>query len=665
MKFKRFSTKLIIMICALLVLVCGSLATIGYKFAADAVKTEVNKSLQELAETGALNVRHYLNEGLYELEALARLDVVKDTGISAEEKLNTLKLRDEQEGTVLMIADSSGNAYGNGVVSDISQREYFTTAMKGDAVVSEPIVSQVDNSVVIIYAVPIENNGEVVGVLAMIEDGNQMNEVTNEIQFGDSGEAFMLSSDGTVISHNDSDLVMNMTNHLQEEKEDSSLSKLIELEKKMIDGETGTGEYSFNGIVKYMGFTSVPGTDWSIGVTAPKDEVLENVYKLLYIFTAVSLILIFIGAVLIFIIGKSIRNPLMTAADFTKELAKGDLTREIPEKFSKRTDEFGLLSKSFNELVGEFKELIGQIVELSKKVALSSEGLTQVSQDSSANMEEISSATEEIAASLEEVSASSQEISASSEQMSTSVDALNEQMYTGNQNAKEVEQKTMNVYQVIAGNQKTSRDKLNTLEVHLNKAIEEAKIIEEISYMATTISNIADQTNLLSLNAAIEAARAGDAGKGFAVVAEEVRKLAEESSSTVTNIQVLTERVHTTVNGLISDTKELLGYMNNDVGRDYESFIDTAGHFMEDAKGFYQLTNEASENCSSVNTMVSQMTRSMEEVTLSIAQSSAGVQEIAKGTEQTSNSIVEVSEASIELAKMAEELKLLTQKFKL
>jgi len=174
-----------------------------------------------------------------------------------------------------------------------------------------------------------------------------------------------------------------------------------------------------------MGYAPIPGTTWSINVSALEKEIMANVYKLRNVFLIASAILIVLGAVVMVFVGRGLTRPLKDVASLTHELAKGDLSVEVPQKHLQREDEFGYLAKSYDTLIINFRQLIGGISGLAKEVARSSDSLTEISQNSASTMEEISASTEEIAATMEQVSASAQEINASSEEMRSSVDSLN------------------------------------------------------------------------------------------------------------------------------------------------------------------------------------------------------------------------------------------------
>jgi len=148
-------------------------------------------------------------------------------------------------------------------------------------------------------------------------------------------------------------------------------------------------------------------------------------------------------------------------------------------------------------------------------------------------------------------------------------------------------------------------------------------------------------------------------------VAEEVRKLAEQSAQTVTNIQNLTKEVQNSIASLIQDSRELLGFMSSDVQKDYQTFLNTATQYKNDANTFYQSSATAADMGSRVLKIVTEVSSAVQEATVSLEQSSEGANQISQGTEETSKVMVEINEASLRLSRMAEELTQLVAQFKI
>lgn len=664
---KSLAAKLMVFISLVLLVVCGSIGVIGYSYASKAVVNEVNKSLEQIVLDGTMVVRKALDSQINSLEVLASNSSLRNPKVALEDKLRLLSQEVGRAGHISMgIADLDGTLTStNGAVSNIKDTSYFTEAVSGTPAVSDPTISEVDGSLVIIYAVPIENNRRVSSVLIAVRDGNALSDYTDKITFGKSGTACMLSQNGTTIAHPDRDLVKNMYSSFEEVKSDPELADLVKLHKKMVAGETGTGEYSYKGVVKYMSYAPVEGTSWSLAVTAPEEEIMSGINNLRKVITLISIVLLLIGIGAAFLIARSILKPIKVTTSLTNTLAEGNWQVNIPDKNLKQRDEIGEMSRSMETMIRNVRNLISSISGIANDVDTSSKQLSAASENSAANMEEASASTEEISASLQQVSASAEEISASTLTMDESVRKLNDEMEKARNTAKEIEAKALQIHGEVNANQQKALKVYGELEDKMKVAIEKTKIIDEISHMATLISDIADQTNLLALNAAIEAARAGEHGRGFAVVADEVRKLAEESASTVTRIKELTEQVNSSIQDLTSDATALLEFMNTDVNKDYKDFLDTANHYKEDAVLFFSIADNASSMEEQVLEIVSQVSSAIEEITQSITESTNGIQQIAQGTESTNVSMAQVNEAAAKLAEMAGSLLEKVNQFKI
>jgi methyl-accepting chemotaxis protein len=265
---------------------------------------------------------------------------------------------------------------------------------------------------------------------------------------------------------------------------------------------------------------------------------------------------------------------------------------------------------------------------------------------------------------MEEVSAATEELNASAEEIGASLTMMAHDSEDGNNKANEIKERAIKIQEnAEQGRQQTSRMYQDKQE-RLLQAIEEARVVEEISTLAGSIAGIADQTNLLALNAAIEAARAGEQGKGFAVVAEEVRKLAEDSSSTVGNIQSTTIQVQEAINNLVNNSNDLLKFINEQVLGDYGVLVDMSGQYSEDAAMFAVLTDKSKTTSQQIQLAVEEMTRAVESVAATMAESAASAQEVARGAERTNQAVGEMANTIETLTTNAQDLTGMTTRFK-
>ncbi len=235
----------------------------------------VEESLIRFAEQGATTIDTYLEGRLSELKSISTNTTVKNPKLPMEQRLSELEKQLELDSYKrLSIADMGGNARTtDGILLHIEDREYFKKAAKGAANVSDPIVSRADGSLVIVFAVPLTDNGKINGVLYATYDADILSRMTDKIRLNSKGSSFILDSAGNTIAHQDRSLVYNRDNDFVNVKTNPRLKKLVELEKKMISGQSGSGKYSYNGVSKYMGFCPIGDTGWSIAVTSPESEI--------------------------------------------------------------------------------------------------------------------------------------------------------------------------------------------------------------------------------------------------------------------------------------------------------------------------------------------------------------------------------------------------------
>lgn len=189
-----------------------------------------------------------------------------------------------------------------------------------------------------------------------------------------------------------------------------------------------------------------------------------------------------------------------------------------------------------------------------------------------------------------------------------------------------------------------SKKMLGKIELELNEAIEGSKEVEKIYGFSHAIMDIAKQTNLLALNASIEAARAGEAGKGFAVVAGEVRKLAEESSKVVKNIDTIINNVSSSFNKLNRCSQEVVQYLSEVVNKDYDNIIHTCERYDENTEKIHSVMNEISSSTEEISTSIEGLTKVVNHVSTTINGSSDRVTEMSFDVLNTVEKIYEIKD---------------------
>ncbi|AWI03268.1 methyl-accepting chemotaxis protein [Clostridium drakei] len=385
----------------------------------------------------------------------------------------------------------------------------------------------------------------------------------------------------------------------------------------------------------------------------------QKVIQLMIIIGIACLILIVIFS---YVIIKSIKSQMKELSEAANKLAQGDFNFEIEVLAN---DEIGQTVKALNDAV---KVLKGTIVEVKNQ----SESTTESVNRTVKMFEEVNSQVQSISASTEQISAGMEESAASSEEVTSMATTVKEEVNVSAEKAKEglniaiaIEKKADDI------NKNSSQAKENAEKIYkyakdkLEKAIEDSKVVKNISEMANSILDIAEQTNLLSLNAAIEAARAGEHGKGFAVVAEEVRKLAEESSNAVVEIQTNVKKVLTAVEELSNSSKEVLVFIESDVLKDYGNLIEISKQYKNDGSTVKSIVENFSEVSESISSAVDQIVKSMEEVAVSVGEVAKASGEIAEGVSAVNDKNMLITQEVDKNAEEAEKLSVIMENFKI
>ncbi len=345
-----------------------------------------------------------------------------------------------------------------------------------------------------------------------------------------------------------------------------------------------------------------------------------------------------VGAViciaLVFIITVSIIRDITKAMKmmvaFAGKLEQGNYSERIPEKQANRKDEFGLLARAMNSLSATSDDVLGNIKSESIHLGQIVETVRNNVDELNDDLQSVSATTEQFSAGMEETAASAEQINKITQEIGTVSRSIAERSQDGAEKAVSIHERAFKAKEETDINRKKASDMGMEISGSLTKALEGAKVVQQIDELAQSILGITSQTNLLALNASIEAARAGEAGKGFAVVADEIRNLAEQSKESVENIQRVTEEVTRAVEHLSSDAGRLLNFVTEDIVKTFDAFADITESYNSDAAYIDDMVSDFSAVSQELLASVETAADSIDGVSRAAAEGATGTADIAE-----------------------------------
>lgn len=583
------------------------------------------------------------------LQEAAASDIFRESAPDAPE---LVPVRDE-------IASRNGFIYTGKMDADglsstgysYAEEEYFQQCKEN----MKPYISDIMNDgqrMIFLLEVPIIIDGRFEGVVYGGINADFLSDIVVNLSMGNDGVAYILDNKGNVIGHRERSVVESGSNMIEAAKTDASVADVAAVNQRMIQGETGFGAYNFYGDNKFVGFAPIDGNqEWSIAIEASQREFKSTLDRSILLTILVVFLVVLATFPVAVLVGRSISGPIRACVLRLEKLAEGDLHTVSPVVRSR--DETAELTKALdttmhrlNDVVqdvshhlgkmgqGDFRENItrtyrGDFVAIEKSMKAIHGSLRDT-------LLQISQSAETVASSASQVSTGAQSLSQGATEQASAIHELSSTVIGIAQNARQTAAAAEEAG--LFANQADAQLGISVDYVkELNSAMEKiSSSSAEISKIISTIESIAFQTNILALNASVEAARAGSAGKGFAVVSSEVRSLASKSDEAA------------------KATKELI-----------ESSIATVMEGSQVVSRVTESLNKANSIAQNVSVKMNVVVEAVESQTEAISQVTDGINQISSVVQDTSSTSVESAATSQELSKQSLLMNNLVRKFRL
>jgi methyl-accepting chemotaxis protein len=513
---------------------------------------------------------------------------------------------------------------------DPRKRPWYQQAKKEMTTgLTQPYIAASTGKLILTFMSPMLHDGNLIGVYGCDVTLDYIVKQVLSVKLGKSGYAFVVDKEGKILVHPDSSYP------LKKSLRDLS-GDLTGVAARFAAAPSGQIDYRLDGSEKVMSFARIPSTGWYLCVTVDRSEIFAPVTRQLRVLALVGAGFLTAGLLIIVIFLKGLLSPLGRLYQHVANIAdgEGDLTRRID--VGNRRDEIGLLAEKLNRFIENMRGIILQIADASRTLSAESTRLTATAGGISVGAEEVAAQTVTVATASEEMAATAADIARSCHQAAGS--------------AEHAAGTTQAGFQVVSRTIDGIRRRGESTLENAGAISSLGERSEQIGAIVATIEDIADQTNLLALNAAIEAARAGEQGRGFAVVADEVRALAERTTKATKEISDMIRIMQQETRGAIAAMEH--GVKGTEQGA-------------EEAAGLESALRNILEQVNAVTGQVNQIAVAAEEQTATTSEITSNIQQMAEVVNETARGSQLTAESAAQLSNLAGNLQRIVGKFTL
>ncbi len=541
-------------------------------------------------------------------------------------------------------------------IADVKNKDYYKDAAKLNGAglwlpphADDMSVSQ-SGDTVISYVRYLKNmsTNQALGILTLNINPSVICDAINNEKIGNNGYMFIVDKDGYVVAHPNASL----------------MGKNIKSSPgvgKALSGQNGDYTYTEKNKKMFAVYTTSKKTDWRYIAVVPEKELTLSADKLVSVIFIISILCLILAIIVCAIITLIISSPLKDVTNSLAKVENGDISVSVN---SHSRDEFGALSKSFNNMTANLRVLIKRVKDSVKETNEAAKTVGQSSEQLASASSEVSKAVEEIASGTGDQAKEASKAMETAENFGNDVESIVKFSDEVNEASKEASERVSTGTKSIQELKEKSRSSVGIIQKISGSISALTQNTGEIEEILKAIRRIADRTNLLSLNAAIEAARAGEAGKGFAVVAEEVRKLADESKKAANDIRLIIKNVNNRTKDSVDTAKIIMDIMEQQVAL-INNTMDAFNNIkvsMDSVGGKVEKLNTALDNLGKGK---DEIVKTIEEIASISEETAASTEEISASVEEQAASAQEMNSMATELDGISQTLMNITNNFKI